>query len=384
MDCLDKSFVKAIFTSDYYVGYKALDVFVSRIILCILGDMKISHYLQKSFVTVDEVVDHFNFHSQSKTFMTWMLTYLEQMGYVQKRHSAYKMTVDIPYIETKETASQIIDLIPSVEIFVKLVEHIKMNINNFLLGIKSGRDILFTDRAAAELWNNYFNNNFYGYSVLNYGVAYGITKWYSQTGGNSMLEIGSGTSGATMKVFQMLRDNNLLDSIDTIKLTDVVPSLLYLGNKNITKGIKNPPSYEQRILDINKEFGDQEFQKESFDIIYGVNVLHIARDLGFSLWNLYNCLNKNGILVIAETTRPVESRAMHHEIIFNLLENYYSVKLDAEMRPTHGFLTKNTWISNFEKAGFSNIDCITELERYDELDFDIKPLHSFLVLKGQK
>ena len=384
MDCLDKSFVNALFTRDYYDGYKALDVYVSKIILCLLGDIKISQYLKKSFLTVDEIVDHFNFHTQSKPFLTWMLKYLAQMGYIQSRHSAYKMTLAMPDIETKETIIQIMGLIPSADIFIKLVDHIKMNIDSFLLGKKNGGDILFADKTAAELWNDYFNNNFYGYSVLNYGMAYGITKWFAQTGGKSILEIGSGTSGATIKVFQMLRDNNLLDSLDTIKLTDVVSSLLYLGNKNITKGITNPPSYEQKILDINKDFGDQGFQKESFDIIYCVNVLHIARDLGFSLSNIYNRLNKNGILIIAETIRPVESRAMHHEIIFNLLENYYSVKLDPDLRPSHGFLTKDIWIRNFEKAGFGNIDCITELERHDQLDLDIKPLHSFLVLKGQK
>jgi len=384
MDCLDKSFVNALFTRDYYDGYKALDVYVSKIILCLLGDIKISQYLKKSFLTVDEIVDHFNFHTQSKPFLTWMLKYLAQMGYIQSRHSAYKMTLAMPDIETKETIIQIMGLIPSADIFIKLVDHIKMNIDSFLLGKKNGGDILFADKTAAELWNDYFNNNFYGYSVLNYGVAYGITKWFSQTCGKSMLEIGSGTSGATIKVFQMMRDNNLLDSTDTIKLTDVISSMLYIGNQNIIKNIKNPPAYEQRILDINKEFRDQGFQEESFDIIYGVNVLHIAHDLGFSLKNLYNRLNKDGILVIAETTRPVESRALHHEIIFNLLETYYSVKLDPEMRPTHGFLTKDIWIRNFEKAGLRNIDCITELEQHDQLDFDVKALHSFLVLKGQK
>jgi SAM-dependent methyltransferase len=215
-------------------------------------------------------------------------------------------------------------------------------------------------------------------------VAYGITKWFSQTGGRSMLEVGSGTSGATVKVFGMLRDNYLLDSMDSVILTDIIPSLLVLGDGNIRKNITPPVKYEQRMLDINKPFIDQGFQKESFDIVYGVNVLHVACNLGISLSEIYSCLNKNGILVIAETIRPVEDRAMHHEIIFNLLENYYSVQLDPEMRPSHGFLTKETWMHNFKTVGFNNIDYLTEPERHDQLDIDIKPLHSVLVLKGQK
>jgi len=190
MDCLDKSFMKSLFSRDYYLGYKALDVFVSKILLCILADLGITQYLQKSFLTVDELVTHFKFHAQSKPFMTWLLKYLEQFGYIQSSHSAYKMTVDAPEIRTKETVSQIMNSIPSISIFVRLVDHIIVNIDKFFCGEKSGGDILFGDKAATELWNDYFNNNFYGYSVINYGLAYGITKWFSQTGGKSMLELG--------------------------------------------------------------------------------------------------------------------------------------------------------------------------------------------------
>ena len=151
MDCLDKYFINSLFTSDYYVGYRALDVYLSRIILCIFGDMEITQYLQNSFRTVDEVVAHFNFHAQSKPLLTWMLKYLEQMGYLQSRHSAYKMTVATPDLITiKKTISNIIDLIPSVEIFVKLVDHVTLNIDKFLLGKRSGEDILFVDSSALE------------------------------------------------------------------------------------------------------------------------------------------------------------------------------------------------------------------------------------------
>ena len=75
---------------------------------------------------------------------------------------------------------------------------------------------------------------------------------------------------------------------------------------------------------------------------------------------------------------------MHHEIISNLHDNYYGVQLDPEMRPTHGFLTKDIWTRNFEKAGFRNVDSITELDQYDKIGFSVKPLHSVMVLKGQR
>ena len=76
-------------------------------------------------------------------------------------------------------------------------------------------------------------------------------------------------------------------------------------------------------------------------------------------------------------------RCMHHEIISNLHDNYYGVQLDPEMRPTRGFLIKDICNRNFEKACFSNVDSITELDRYDQIGFFVKPLHSFMVLRGK-
>ncbi len=384
MDNIDKTFIRSLFTANYYKGYKALEKYISKVIFRVLHEMDIINFLQKDYRTVDDIVERFNLHAQSRPLLNWMLIYLKQMGYLHNGDSSYVMKADRSDVDTKENIKEIVDLMPTANIFIQLTTHVQMGIGNFLMGRKNGSDILFANKTVSDLWNDYFNNNFYGYSTLNYGAAYGITKWFSQTGGKSILEVGSGTSGATIKVFQMLRDNNLLDSMDTIILSDIVPSLLDLGNKNINNCIKAPPWYEQRLLDINVPFIEQGFSSDALDIIYGVNVMHVAHNLGFSLREAYRHLNKDGLLVIAETIRPVDNRALHHEIIFDLLNNYYDVKLDALMRPYHGFLTKERWIRYFEMTGFKNIEYINELERHDELDFDITPLHSFLVIKGQK
>jgi SAM-dependent methyltransferase len=384
MDNIDRTFIEALFTANYYMGYQALERYIVKVIFGILRNMNITDYLQKDYRTTDEIVERFNLHVQSKALLNWILTYLGHMGYVKSRDSGFALKKVVSHIDTHEDRKQLAELMPTADIFIQLITHIETDIKNFLTGKKSGGEILFADETVSHLWNDYFNNTFYEYSFINYGAAYGIAKWLSQTEEKSMLEIGSGTSGATVRVFQTLRDNNLLESMDTIILTDIVPSLLDLGNKNIQKHVKAPPAYEQRILDINKPFREQGFSEDSFDIIYGVNVLHVAHDLDFSLREVYKHLNNDGILVIAETTRPFENRALHHEIIFELLENYYDVKLDPEMRPYHGFLTKEGWIRYFEMSGFKNIEYINELERHDKLDFDIKPLHSFLVIKGQK
>lgn len=384
MDSLDKTFVKALFTSDYYKGYQEIEKYVLKSLLNIFHSTNMIDYLQQDFRTVDKIIDRFGLDSQASHFLKWAFDYTEFLGYSEFKNGAYQLTDSVGDINSAENAQRILKLIPSADIFMKLVRAIEARMDDFLKGRVKGGELLFADETIVSLWNSYFNNDFYGYAVLNHGIAYGIAKWFSQTNGASMLEVGSGTSGASMMTFQLLRDNNLLDSLQTIVLTDVVAPLLEKGRSNIKHQIGDPPHYEQRILDINNPVDDQGFAGESFDIIFGVNVLHVAQDLTFSLQELHRHLNKDGMLILAETTRPSTNRPMHHEFIFNLLENYYDVELDPKIRPHHGFLTREQWSEHFEKVDFRNIEYLMELDHHDDIGFNLKPLHSFLVLKGQK
>ncbi len=384
MDSLDKTFVKALFSSVYYRGYKEIEIYVLNTLLHIFQTMKINDYLHQDFRTVDEIIGRFGLHEQSGPFLQWAFDYTAYLGYLERNNDAYQLINPITAINREENLPQILQFIPSADIFINLIRIIETGIKDFLEGWVKGGDLLFGDATIVNLWNSNFNNDFYGYAVVNHGIAYGITKWFSQTNGSSMLEVGSRTSGASAMTFQLLRDNNLLDSLHTIVLTDMVPTLLEKGRSNIKLQVTDPPLYEQRILDINSPIDGQGFSGETFDIIFGVNVLHVARDLSFTLQELRSHLNKDGMLILAETTRPAANRPMHHEFIFNLLENYHDVKLDPEMRPQHGFLTREQWLKNFHKAGFRNIEYLSELDHYDNISFDLKPLHSFLVLKGQK
>lgn len=383
MDKIDKTFIRALFTQEYYKGYRIVDSYMCKVVSGILDDLDISRYLREDYRTVDGTMKQFGFHGQSRALLFWALRYLEETGFAKSRDGAYVLSAGPRDTDTTEDVRSILELVPSTGIFIQLVAEIRRDMGNFFHGRKNVGDILFTGKALS-LWNGYFNNKFYGYSVLNYGAAYGITKWFSGTRGKEMLEIGSGTSGATVRVFQMLRSNNLLDSMDGITVSDVVPALLELGKRNIEDNILPPPRYRQKILDVTRPFTEQGVPEESLDILYGVNVLHVAHDLGFTLREIYTHLREDGVLVVAETVRPYERRPMHHEIIAELIPGYYEVKTDPRTRPYHGFLTRELWVKNLEAAGFRDIECITELESHDGLDFDIRPSHSFLVIKGRK
>jgi len=89
MDHIDKTFIEAIFTPDYYKGYKALENYVVKIVFGILQDMSIIQHMQKNFVTADEIIERFNLHAQSRPLLKWMLYYLEYMGYVKNDNARF-------------------------------------------------------------------------------------------------------------------------------------------------------------------------------------------------------------------------------------------------------------------------------------------------------
>jgi SAM-dependent methyltransferase len=378
LDRIDETFIKALFTADYYHGYRALESYVLNVLLRIFHRLKISSYLVREFRTVDEVLSHFGFHSQSRALLDWALNYLHLMGHAERNGTGFRLTNVESGDSAEAKAEEALRHIPSAGVFLDLVSGVEEELDSFMRGDKTGKDILFSSGAMMKLWNDYFNNHFYGCAVINRTAAYGVSKWFSLTDGQRILEIGSGTSGGTVALFRMLRDNNLLKDIEGIVLSDAYPPMLDLGRNNIKTQISDPPSYEQRVLDVCRSPAAQGFEEESFDIIYGVNVLHVAEDLLTSMEHLRRLLRKGGLLIVGETIRPEKNRPMHHEIVSNLLDNYFDVKCEGETRPAHGFLTMDEWMMNFKRAGFSDLDRLTEI------DFDFRPLHSVAVYKGRK
>ncbi|MBI4682504.1 MAG: class I SAM-dependent methyltransferase [Nitrospirae bacterium] len=317
-----------------------------------------------------------------------MLDFLEQAGYVEKNvennNILYKCEVDIPFSQTGQIAKEILGLDKNWGPFLKLVDSIAAEYESFLNGNKSGIEVLFY-KEKMQLWNNYFNNNFSGYSVFNLCGAYGLSKWFSQKDRGNILELGGGTGGAVIQVLDAFKRAHILDKVDKYVFSDVSPVFLRIGNRIISEQFQEiEDKVELKVLDFNKSFSAQKIQQESFDAVYSVNALHTSHDLIFSLKEIYTALKENGILVISELIRMSDNHVLPQEIIFTLLDSYYNVKTDSLLRKTYGFLTPETWRIFFEMAGFKNIELITNTDC--DIGRSLSRIHPvfMLVIKGQK
>ena len=85
MDRLDTTFMQALFTADYYRGYRGMDSYVVDAILRSLNRLELASYLSAKYRSVDDMHDRFEFHPQSRPFLGWAMSYLHQQGHVEKK-----------------------------------------------------------------------------------------------------------------------------------------------------------------------------------------------------------------------------------------------------------------------------------------------------------
>ena len=97
-------------------------------------------------------------------------------------------------------------------------------------------------------------------------------------------------------------------------------------------------------------------------MVYAVNTVHIARDLGATLARIREALKPGGVAVFSECVRPFAGQPIYVEFVFNFLENFTGVATDAETRPNHGFLTPENWRRAFRAAGFERPEILPDVE----------------------
>jgi SAM-dependent methyltransferase len=217
-----------------------------------------------------------------------------------------------------------------------------------LAGRVSGEAAL-AEPAALDLWSSYFSNANALYGVSNAVGARAASRALGACPG-AVLELGGGLgSGAEALLAQAPRE-----SITTYQFTDASPLFLRRAKRALQ------PRHADRALafaalDIDAPFAAAGIAPGSVALVYAVNVLHVALDLGATLAEIRAALQPGGALVFAECVRPRDGLPLHEELVFNLLERFRSPRLDPVWRPNGGFLTPGQWRTALAENGFRDV-----------------------------
>ena len=232
-------------------------------------------------------------------------------------------------------------------------------------GEKSGDQNLFGPQGV-PLWLNYFHNDNLTYAVNNWvgGIA-AADRLPSKTK-LRVLEIGAGTGSATEILLRLFGERDLLPRLERYVVTEPNAYFRRCNQRKLAAQYPNLP-LEWTTVDLDLPWSEQGIAPGEFDLVYAVNVMHISKNLLFSLNEARSALDADGWLVIGECVRPYDNQPMYPELMFQILDSFTNVETDPEIRPNPGFLTAEQWRHAFSRAGFPRTEIAPDIERIREI-----------------
>lgn len=223
-----------------------------------------------------------------------------------------------------------------------------------LAGRARGEDVLAAPEAL-DLWSGYFANANPLYAVSNAIGAIAAARALERRPGK-VLELGAGLgSGA-----EALLGRVPASVITAYHFTDASPLFLRRAKRALQPRFADR-GIEFATLDVDAPFAAAGILPGSQSLVYAVNVLHVARDLGATLAHARAALAPGGALVFAECVRPFDGRPLHAELVFNLLDRFRAPVLHPEWRPNGGFLTPGQWQAALEAHGFREVEVLPRI-----------------------
>jgi SAM-dependent methyltransferase len=232
-------------------------------------------------------------------------------------------------------------------------------------GEQSGDQSLLGPQGV-PLWLNYFHNDNLTYAVNNWVAAAIAAKRVSRRRALRILEVGAGPGSGSEILLRLFDERGLLPRLQRYLVTEPNAFFLRSSQRKLARQYPGLP-LEWVALNLDLPWGTQGIGPGEFDLVYAVNVMHISKDLLFSLNEARSALGSDGWLVIGECLRPYPNQPIYPELMFQILESFTNVGLDPEIRPNPGFLTAEQWRRAFTRAGFARAEVAPDVDSIREI-----------------
>jgi SAM-dependent methyltransferase len=346
--------LQGLFDRSFVRSHLLYEEFICRLVLQVVRTMDLTAALAEG-CTAREIVERCRLEPErAPVVVDWMLRLLAERDLLevlpgtapQRFRSRGPLPSPDPAPVREEQQRHDPSCLPSYV----LAETVAADYPAFLRGEAVGEDILFSPRRL-RLWIEYFSNDNGLYAVNNRLAATALSRWLPREGA-TILELGGGLASGAVAALEGLDAAGQLDAIREYRFTEFVPAFLRLGQGRLQARYRGRPRLTFGALDMNCPFAEQGVTPGSLTVVYAVNTLHVAHDLGFTLTEVLHSLEPGGLLVISECIRPYPLQPTPVEFMFNLTRTFQSPRLHPVYRPTGGFLTPEQWQGAIEAAGF--------------------------------
>ena len=289
--------------------------------------------------------------------VSWILALLASRDWIARESGAdgqirYRLGQALPFLDPEElrAAQQAHDprCLPAYDIAALAAAHYP----DVLSGRINGEQALFGE-AGIMPWVKYFSNDNPMYAISNRVGAIAAAQ-STAVDSEAILEIGGGLGSGAIALLDHFENIGRTAQIGSYTLTEISPLFLKRAQRNLAAR-NSRCALRFGALDIDQPFAGTGIAPGSVSMVYGVNVLHVARDLGKTLAELRGSLRDHGLLVMTECIRPFAHAPLHLELVFNLLGSFRDALLVPDWRPNGGFLTPEQWTAALEANGFRDV-----------------------------
>lgn len=366
-DCLE-GFPPAIFGERLYQSIELMERYSIEVAVNLLGQLKLAEQLGE-WRSADELCRLRCFQPRFRLALQWILARLVETGCVEvevdRENRAYRLR-EMPWEpDLKPLRALGLNIDPGNAATLNLLDFAASLYPAVASGQQNGDQNLFGPQGV-PLWLSYFHNSNLTYAVNNWVSAAAAVDRLASQPELQILEIGAGTGSATEILLQMLDERGLLSRLKRYLITEPNAYFRRCNQRKLAAQYSNLP-LEWAPLDLDLPWSTQGIPSPEFDLVYAVNVMHISKNLLFSLNEARSALTVGGWLVIGECLRPYENQPMYPEMMFQILDSFNNVETDPAFRPNPGFLTAEQWRCAFFRAGLGRPQLAPDTERIREI-----------------
>lgn len=365
-DLLLGEFTSQHFDDRFYAACELVDRYSLDWALDIAGSLGLADHLSRPR-TAEELGIDLGISDSCTPALRWLLERLRARGQVEAVDGCFERFRFSPPVQAGE-------LEPLRRIAAELGCGLERTLRLFDAAGEIWARVLRSDLKAedlllgpsrVQLWVDYFHNENRTYSISNALTAVAASNRLSEQGRWSVLEVGAGTGSATLSLLQELERRGCLDTVAEYWVTEPAAFFRRRAERELRARFPHLP-FRFQYLDLDRDF-DEQGVPGPFDLVMGVNVFHVARDLKESLRRALRALKPGGWLVAGECFRLFPGQAVPAELVFQLLESFRQVELDPDLRPNPGFLEPEMWLGLVKGAGFESVALLPDLQRMREI-----------------